>query len=68
MQGSDILAPKPDVLQTWIDKALGGNAIKRMWTALQQQEYKARHKVRRFGIKEKLYYHFRRMQITKGLR
>jgi len=27
-----------------------------MWTALRQQDYKARHKVRRIGIKEKLYY------------
>lgn len=56
MQGSDILAPKPDALQSWIDKELEANVLKRMWTALRQQEYKARHKVRRIGIKEKLYH------------
>lgn len=56
MQGADKLAPKPDALQAWIDKTLEGNVTKRMWTALRQQEYKARHKVRRIGIKEKLYH------------
>ena len=56
MQGSDKLAPKPDILQAWIDKTLDGNTTKRMWTALRQQEYKTRHKVRRIGIKEKLYH------------
>jgi macrodomain Ter protein organizer (MatP/YcbG family) len=67
LQGSDRFAPKPQALQNWIKKSLDGNATKRMWTALRQQEYKARHKVRRIGIKEKLYYRLTAYADHKGL-
>lgn len=56
LQGSDVLAPKPEKLQAWCDKTLEGNSLDRVWTALRQHDYKARHKMRRIGIKEKLYH------------
>ncbi len=56
MQGSDVLAAEPAKLQAWCDKTLEGNIMNRVWTALRQHEYKARHRMRRIGIKEKLYY------------
>lgn len=56
LQGSDALAPDPQKLQAWCDRTLEANAMNKVWTALRQHEYKARHKVRRIGIKEKLWY------------
>ena len=67
MQGSDVLAPEPGKLQAWCDKTLEGNAIDRAWTAFRQYEYKARHKVRRIGIKEKLYYRLSSYADHEGL-
>ena len=56
LQGSDRFAPKPDDLTAWCDKTLDDGAMSRIWTAYRQYLYKERHKVRRIGIKEKLYY------------
>ena len=56
LQDSDRFAPKPDALTTWCDKSLDEGAMNRVWTAYRQYLYKERHKIRRIGIKEKLYY------------
>ena len=56
LQGSDRFAPKAGPLTAWCDKSLDDGAMSRIWTAYRQYLYKERHKVRRIGIKEKLYY------------
>ena len=56
LQGTNRFAPEPEKLIAWCSKSLDEGAMNRIWTAYRQQEYKERHKVRRIGIKEKLYY------------
>ena len=56
LQGSDRFAPDPEKITAWCDKSLDEGAMNRVWTAYRQYLYKERHKIRRIGIKEKLYY------------
>ena len=56
LQGHDRFAPEPEKLTAWCSKSLDEGAMNRIWTAYRQYLYKERHKVRRIGIKEKLYY------------
>lgn len=54
--GSDRFAPEPEALTAWCDRSLDDGAMNRVWTAYRQYLYKERHKIRRIGIKEKLFY------------
>ena len=56
LQGSDRFAPEPEKITVWCKKSLDEGAMNRVWTAYRQYLYKERHKIRRIGIKEKLYY------------
>ena len=56
LQGNDRFAPEPEKISAWCDESLDEGAMNRVWTAYRQYLYKERHKIRRIGIKEKLYY------------